>query len=400
MRSKKVCPGSFGMYNLTTMERIHSINPTRIAWCCADHGMTTGDLAAELGMAPAGIDRVMAGAGGMTFNQLSKLAEYFGRGVLFFLEPGPVDEGHVHTLAFRTLANQKPELTAKFKKFIERVERQRSVYLSLRDELSNQDLPQFTAPDLPPDNPREAARIARAWLNLNGMNTFDTYRDAVEAQGILVFRSNGYNGKWQIAKENPILGFTLYDPECPVIVIKKQQWEPQQSFTLMHELGHLLLQRASSIDDESDMHSHRGLERGANAFAGHVLVPDEFLARIDDTNRPADVAEYDTWLDRERKAWGVSGEVILRRLLDNGRLPQRQYAAYREWRSNLVFPEGDSGSRAYRYREPKHIFGDTFVRTVLNALNGRHITLAKASSYLDGLKLNDLHQLERHYAGV
>lgn len=381
------------------MERLHSINASRIAWCCADHGMSTDELAAEVNITPNSMDRLMNGEG-LTFAQLSKIAEYFGRGVLFFLEPGPAIEEQVHTLAFRTLANQKPELTTKLKKFIERVERQRSVYLSLRDELSNQDLPIFAPPDIPLDNPREAAKIARKWLQLNATNTFDTYRDAVEARGVLVFLSNGYNGKWQIAKENPILGFTLYDPECPVIVVKKQQWHPQQSFTLMHELGHLLLHKASSIDDEDDMQSHRGLERDANAFAGHMLVPDEFLARIQDATRPANAAEFDVWLSRERKAWGVSAEVILRRLLDSGRLQQHQYTAYREWRSNLVFPEGDGGSRAYRHREPKHIFGDTFVRTVLNALSGRHITLSKASSYLDGLKLNDLHQLERYYAGV
>jgi hypothetical protein len=60
----------------------------------------------------------------------------------------------------------------------------------------------------------------------------------------------------------------------------------------------------------------------------------------------------------------------------------------------------DGGSRKYRHREPKHVFGDTFVRTVLDALNARHITLAKASSYLDSLKIKDLHQLERYYAGI
>ena len=38
-----------------------------------------------------------------------------------------------------------------------------------------------------------------------------------------------------------------------MIVIKKQPWEPQQSFTLMHELGHLLLHKTSSIDDEHDL---------------------------------------------------------------------------------------------------------------------------------------------------
>jgi len=40
------------------------------------------------------------------------------------------------------------------------------------------------------------------------------------------------------------------------------------------------------------------------------------------------------------------------------------------------------------------------VRTVLDALNARHITLAKASSYLDNLKINDLQKLERHCAGL
>jgi hypothetical protein len=40
------------------------------------------------------------------------------------------------------------------------------------------------------------------------------------------------------------------------------------------------------------------------------------------------------------------------------------------------------------------------VETVLDALSARHITLAKASSYLDNLKIKDLHQLERHFASI
>lgn len=382
------------------MERIQSINPERIAWCCADRDITTGDLASELGIAVASIERVMAGEDGMTFKQLRKVAEYFGRGVLFFLEEGPVDEAQVHTPQFRTLANQKPELSVKLKALIERVEKQREVYLSLREDLDDTDRSWFSPPDLPQRDPREAARIVRQWLGLADENSFDTYRTTVEAQGVLVFRSNGYAGKWQIAKENPVLGFTLYDPTCPVIVIKKQPWESRQSFTLMHELGHLLLHKASSIDDEHDLQSHQGQERDANAFAGHLLVPDAFLASIRDAERPDEVSQYDEWLEPQRQAWGVSGEVILRRLLDAGRLPQSQYTAYRHWRTQSGVPQKDGGTRMYRHREPKHVFGDTFVRTVLDALYARHITLAKASSYLDSLKIKDLHQLERYYAGI
>lgn len=381
------------------MERIQSINPDRIAWCCADYGITPGDLASELGIATTRIERVMAGEDGLTFNQLQKIAEYFDRGILFFLEMEQVDEAQVHTPQFRTLANQKPELSTKLKALIERVEKQREVYLSLREDLDDTDRPKFSPPDLPRRDLRDAARIARQWLNLSDLNRFETYRAAVEAQGVLVFRSNGYSGKWQIAKENPMLGFTLYDSICPVIVVKKQTGESRQSFTLMHELGHLLLHKISSIDDEHDLQSHQGREREANAFAGHLLVPDVFLASIRDAERPGEVSRYDDWLASPRKIWGVSGEVILRRLLDAGRLPQSQYAAYRQWRTQFADVPIGSGTRMYRYREPKHVFGDMFVRTVLDALNARHITLSKASSYLDSLKIKDLHQLEHFYVG-
>lgn len=382
------------------MERIQSINQERIAWCCADLGITPDLLAAETGISVSTMEHVMAGKDGMTFNQLRKVADHFGRGTLFFLEEGPVDEAQVHSLQFRTLANQKPELSAKLKALIERVEKQREVYLNLREDLDDADRPRFDPPALPSGDPREAASIARQWLGLREQNSFDSYREALESRGVLVFRSNGYNGKWQIAKENPILGFSLYDAACPVIVVKKLRWDSQLSFTLMHELGHLLLHRTSSIDDERDLQSHRGREREANAFAGYLLVPDAFLISISDTERPSEVSEYDDWLGHQRKSWGVSGEVILRRLLDVGRLPKSQYDAYRQWRARSEVVEIDGGSREWRHREPSHIFGDTFVRTVLDALYARHITLARASSYLDNLKIKDLHELERHYAGV
>ena len=383
------------------MERIHLINPERLAWCCADFRITLDQLAAETDVAAPNLEQVMAGEDALTFNQLRKIATYFGRGVLFFLEPGAVDETQIRTPQFRTLAHQKPELSPKLKALIERVEAQRAVYLSLREDLDDDKEPIFSPPKLPQSNdPREAARIVRDWLGLGERNTFDSYRELIEARGVLVFRTNGYNGKWQIAKSNPVLGFVLYDSKHPVIVVKKMPWDSQQSFTLMHELGHLLLHKASSIDDEKDMQSAAGMERQANAFAGHLLVPDAFLAQIDGEQQPDEVMQYDNWLEQPRKAWGVSTEVILRRLFDAGRLKESSYVAYRKWRSASPIPDKDGGNRIYRHREPMHIFGDKFVRTVLDSLNARHITLAKASSYLDSMKITDVHQLERHYAGA
>lgn len=384
------------------MERIQSINPKRVEWCCADLGITPSFLATEVGIPQLSMERMLTGKAGVTFNQLRQIAEYFGRGVLFFLESEPVIASQVHTPQFRTLANQKPELSAKLRNFIERVEKQRSVYLSLVDELEDTDRPKFNPPKIV-QNPVESAFIARKWLGLTNQNNFESYREAVEAKGILVFRSNGYNGKWQIDKDNPILGFTLFDENCPVIVIKKQSsyGESRQIFTLMHELGHLLLHKTSSIDDDRDMRSYKGQEQEANAFAGNLLVSDVVLNSIRDSDRPDDVSQYSDWLLQVRKTIGVSSEVILRRLLDAGRLQQSQYLAYIQWNDKPRAPqEEDSGSRLYRHREPKHVFGNTFVRTVLDSLSASYITLAKASSYLDGLKIKDIRELERYYASL
>ena len=383
------------------VERIQSINAERISWCCADFGITPNVLASQLGIAATSIGRALAGENVLTFNQIRKIAEFFGRGVLFFLESEQVDESLVHTPQFRTLANQKPELTAALRTLIKRVERHRDIYLSLIEDLDDEDRPRFSPPAISNLGPSEAARVVRQWLNLGNGNNFETYRAAIETRGVLVVRSNGYKGKWYIPKDNPIHGFTIFEPTCPVpvIFVKKQLSESRQTFTLMHELGHLLIHRASSIDDEYDLRSHQGLERTANAFAGHLLVPNSLLDAIRDEDRPAQVEQFDGWLMKYSREWGVSNEAILRRLLDTGRLARGDYDEYGEWHELQPERQGGGGNRQNRYLEPKRMFGDPFVTAVLDALNARHITLPKASSYLDGLKIKDLHKLEQSYAG-
>ncbi len=382
------------------MEKIQSINSGRVIWACRDAGISTNELAAEVGISAATIERLVAGEGRLSYSQLAKLADFFGRGTLFFLDPAPIEESRMHSPEFRTLANMKPDLSPRVKALIKRVEKQRDIYLGLVEDLDDSIPNEFVWPEIPAGDIAGAARVARAWWGLGEQNSFDSYRKSLEAKGMLVFRSNGYNGKWQISKESPILAFSLVHTRCPVIVVKKTPWEAQQCFSLFHELGHLLLHRESSIDDEADMRATSGRERQANQFAGLLLVPDLFLARVSDASRPRGVEEFDAWLKPYRNTWGVSTEVILRRLLDVGRLSAGTYAAYRQWRESTPFVEADGGTRLYRHREPRHMFGDAFVRTVFDALSARNITLAKASTYLDGLKLKDLHQLERHIAGV
>ncbi len=66
------------------MERIESINLDRINWCCADFGITLEDLASEVGISNAGMEHLRNGDG-ITFTQLKKVADYFGRSIVFFM---------------------------------------------------------------------------------------------------------------------------------------------------------------------------------------------------------------------------------------------------------------------------------------------------------------------------
>ncbi len=381
-----------------TIRRLEAINPERIQWCCDDHGIDIATLATETNINNDTLQRTLNQGYGLTFNQLQKVANYFGRGVLFFLEPDPVNEEVAHSAHFRTLANQKPTLSPKVKAIIKRTEEQRGVYLQLLEELSLQDTQSFSPPDVTDKSPEEAADIARKWLRIGHANTFEDYCKALESCGVLVFRSNGYQGKWKIPEESGIEGFSLYGGRCPVIFVRKQNADSRQTFTLAHELGHLLLHKSSSIDDEHDIRSSDGVEREANSFAANFLVPERFLESIHDHERPQAVSGLDDWLGEHCHNWGVSTEVVLLRLVVLGRLEPPVYQAYREWRAQRPDSGNKSGNRSYRYREPTHLFGDKFVRTVLDSLHSRTITITRASRYLDGLKLNDLHKLADFHA--
>lgn len=366
----------------------------------ADAQIGTTHLARDVGISERTLAKAIEGATDLTFVQLQKLGKYFGRTPLFFLESGVPEPQQIRSPQFRTLLNQQHDLDQKTKRIIQLAEWQREAYIDLLDELDAEDRIQFTPPDLTSVTPVIAARHARQWLEINSESTFEQFRSAIERRGILVFRTNGYAGKWQIPSTHPTIGFSLYHSSYPIIVVRKESVEARQTFTLAHELGHLLLFRESTIDSVESLTSHARKERLANEFAGHFLIPQESLDQIDASSLSDEPAALDSQLHNFRRLWGVSTDTILIRLIAANRLDQVVYDDFKAWRNNRPTEESQSGSREWRHREPKHILGDTYVRAVLQALDANKLTLVKASKYLDGLKLTDIKQLERYYAGA
>jgi len=385
------------------MEKI-ALNPNRLQWCMDTSEVDIASLSTHVSIAMATLEQAMASQEVLSVNQLEKLANYFKRSLLFFLEPSEVQEQKIYSPQFRSINNQKPIHSPKLRAFIERIEKQRQIYLGLMEDLDepvNRDwLPDFT---LNTDNIKQASRTVREWLELPDTVDFDVLRQAVEDKGIMVFVSNGYNGQWQIDKNEPVRGFSLYYDILPIIVIKKQVSKGAQAFTLMHELAHLLLHKESAIDDEEDFYSYQGKEKDANEFAGNLLMPDEFLSQISVGELLGkEVTEYDYYLNDYKNNWCVSVEAILVRLLKSKQITEHYYQDYKQYINTQRDIERTKQSdkkpipRSYRHREPIIMFGRPFVYAVFNSLHNQKITLAKASTYLDNIKISDVRQLEQY----
>lgn len=388
-----------GMKEMT--ERIQGINWGRIQWCCEQEGLGVEQLAQGANVSVNTLERVRDRGDGLTYLQLQRIAAFFGRGVLFFLENDAVTEGEQHSADFRTLANQKHDMGQGVRRLIQRAEWQRDAYVGLLEDLDDQDVVRFVMPDVPRGNPIQAAAFVRAWLGLTIENDFQDFRRKIEDKGVLVFRTNGYNGKWQVPSASNVLGFSIYHESFPTIVVRKDDSPARQNFTLFHELAHILLHRESVIDDDFDYFSHAIREREANCFAGHILVTDQILGQINTGNWPVDPAGIDEHLAQVKAVTGASVDVILLRLIEAGRIDRSVYANYREWiRRRPVVTRDSGGSRMYRHREPRHILGDRYVRVVLEALNEKRISLTKASKFLDGLKVQDLQKLGDYCANA
>jgi len=383
------------------MEKI-SINPNRLQWCMSTVDIDLEGLSLELHIAKQTLEQVMENQKALSVNQLEKIANYFKRSLLFFLDPNEASEDKIYSPQFRTINNQKPISSPKLRAFIERVEKQRKIYIGLMEDLDeplNEDWHpkiKWNIKDI-----KSISAYARQWLNIAVSDSFEAMREAVESKGIMVIVSNGYNGKWQIDKDNPVRGFSLYYDTLPVIVIKKQFSKGAQAFTLMHELAHLLLHKESAIDDEEDFHSYQGMEKEANEFAGNLLIPDDFLNELDVTQLLSlEISEYDNYLSDYKHRWCVSGEAILVRLLINNHISQQDYQNYKSFKNQQAVKEIKKEAvkipRTYRHREPINVFGKPFVYAVFDSLHNRKITLAKASTYLDNLKISDVRQLERY----
>ena len=119
-------------------------------------------------------------------------------------------------------------------------------------------------------------------------------------------------------------GLAIYDPAMPIIGLNDEDRQPAKSFSMIHELVHIFKRESSLCND---LRSVRKEEIFCNAVAGEVLVPREAL---DSVLKAKEICRPFTKhaIEQLAQKFSVSKEVIIRRLLDAGKISIAEHDIY------------------------------------------------------------------------
>lgn len=385
------------------------INSAVLAWARNSAGLSPDEAAAKVAGA-TNAERVLAWERGEdlpTIGQLRKLAEAYRRPLsLFYLAEPPDDFHPMHD--FRRLPGEVANVfSPAVRREIRLAHERRSLALELLQDIEIEPRPfelaatMRDAPDTVADSIRDALQVTHEEQTAprnRGTNSLRYWRHKVEAAGVIVFQAAHIPAA-------EMLGFSIVAPVLPVVVVN-QKTRGARVFTLIHELTHLMLRTSGICDlDEDAMRppEEQRVEVFCNAVAGAALVPARDILS-DPIVGPRGVGRHewdDDQLDVLATRYGVSHEVILRRLLTLNRTTAEFYrqkraefmARYVAMEARLKEQRGDDEIKRNIPQETVTALGAPFVRLVLNNYYQDHITLSDVAGYL-GVRVRHVPKIE------
>ena len=371
-------------------------NPDRIAWCCDQANITLAELGKTLKISPKRLQE-----GKLTSNEMYRLVKYFGYTHFFFVADG-VPKKAAHAVMFRTVANQQGiEMNPSLFRVLNYAQGHTDAYNGILEEW--RDTVSFAPPALS-GSIKNKARQTREWLRMrDGVKyNFYGYRRLFEERNIQILLSQTYKGDFQL--DHPkVVGFSMPDGDLPLIFVKKTKLY-RQTFTLFHELGHLLLHgKNPHIDSEEALHDgdHAKQEREANTFAARCLISEAVLGKIENIPKKAEDFDRAFWLEALRA--GVGQEVVVQVLFEEGRISQRQYARYNTMLRKLPLDEPPLQARktpkAKRHLQLLDVYGPRYIRMLCDAMADGEITLVKACRFLGDAQVDEVAELRKQHIG-
>jgi Zn-dependent peptidase ImmA (M78 family) len=287
------------------------INPKILEWARQECGYSKGQVASRINIDHEKYSTWEETGTGLSLDDLIALSKVFKRQIAFFFLPNVPPKTEKPT-DFRNLEPAQAKLTDKALLAIRRTVRFQEFLLQLNGseyyERKYSWLSQYR--ELFSTSPVDSDRSAN-WIrnllgypvseqladNIDTETSYKRWRNSVERElGIYVFQF--------AMPEREVQGFS-YSSSFPYCIAINNIFPPtSRTFTLFHELSHILKSQSGLCKPHEMFSREDSIEYDCNAFAGSLLVPTEEVILARDKNT---IFEYAT-------NFKVSSEVYLRRL--------------------------------------------------------------------------------------
>lgn len=199
---------------------------------------------------------------------------------------------------------------------------ERDFYVETKEAL-NETIPEFDLQISDTLLATEWAKIIREYFDIKlsdqyrcgSKRKFYLYlREKIEAKGLFI---QGF----QKVDVGTLRGVAIVDDSMPIIGINDDDRYPAKSFSILHELVHIIKRTSSICNDMFGSNPWDAEEVFCNAVAGEVLVPRAALFSVAKNYSQYTIGEVDAIANK----FSVSSEVIARRLYDTGKRGKAWY---------------------------------------------------------------------------
>ena len=398
-----------------------TVNPEILAWARETAGLTLQDAVAKVGIRDArgvaAVDRLAAlerGEDAPTRPVLVRMAQHYRRPLLaFYLSAPPprADRG----ADFRILTTvRSSETDALIDALVRNVRsRQQMVRAALEAEDEAEPLPFVgaltrsggAAPATePPDSvfkrrTRSALRLQRLAAehlrqvlghDLHAVRyheqptvtqAFALLRSRAENAGVFVLLKGDLGSRHTALPVELFRGFAIADDVAPFVAINDNDSTPAWSFTLLHEMVHLLLGQTGI----SGARSGTEVEEFCNNVAADWMLPARTLDRIE-IDRSRDVAECRQRIGEFARSRNLSRTMVAYRLLRAGRIDQRTFDRLRtdfheQWRRSHAKARKSEGGPDY-YVVRRHRIGQALLGFARRMMESGALSTTKAARIL------------------
>lgn len=365
------------------------VNPQILSWARESAGLTLEDAAKGIGLggesAAARLAEMEAGDREPSRPQLLKMADRYRRPLLTFYLPEP-PAAPPRTHDFRTLPDREAGAEATVGALVRDVRTRQSLVRGALEDAEEAEIRTFVGSIDPRAGADALAQAMGELLNLDRggyrqartiEQAFRILRDAVEAAGVYVLLI-GNLGHWASNLSPGVFrGMALADEVAPFIVVNETDSKAAWPFTLLHELGHILLGQSGI----SGYDSEQVIERLCDDAAAKFLLGREELQEL------AGVADLDGLIDQIgvfANARKVSRKMVAYNLLRERLIDAAMYRqlAARFDEDRLEFPRKPAKGAPDYYVVRRHRVGQGLLALVDRMVAGGALTTTKAGKVL------------------